>query len=79
VLIPAVQQSFPIQSQVANNIAEFVRGKANIGGNSEIVKPKFGFSIARSDMNMGRLAAFVRVEIDAVRTPSQDGRHDGSS
>jgi hypothetical protein len=37
--MPGRQQFIAMQSQVPDNITEFVRGKSSIDGNSEIMKP----------------------------------------
>jgi hypothetical protein len=59
VLIPRARQQIAILSQVADDIADFVRRKPGIESHREIVKPKLGFLPTRSDVNMSGFIAFV--------------------
>jgi hypothetical protein len=57
--MPSAQERFAIQLQVTDNIADFMRGKPGIHGDSEVMKPEFGFFIAAADVNVRRLVAFI--------------------
>src|SRR5260370_1621872 len=59
---------------MANNITEFVGGKSRIGGNRQIMKPKFGFLVARTNVNMCKLTSFIGIEEGAKRAPAQNRR-----
>ena len=39
------------------------------------MQPEFGFEITSPNVNMGRLAAFVRIKECPIRSPTQNGRH----
>ena len=58
-VIPGYPQSLPICAQVANDIANFMRGKAHVGCDGEIVNPDFDFLVARTHVNMGWLISLV--------------------
>src|SRR5260370_42586088 len=64
---------------MANNITEFVGGKSRIGGNRQIMKPKFGFLVARTNVNMCKLTSFIGIEEGAKRAPAQNRRHNSSA
>jgi hypothetical protein len=70
VLIPGAQQCIAILSQVANDIADFVRRKADVYGDAWIVKPEFGFFVSTADVDMRRLIALVRVKERAIGPPA---------
>src|ERR1700685_1280318 len=52
VLIPRARQQIAILSQMADDIADFVRREPGIDGHRNIVKPKLGLLLTRSDVNM---------------------------
>jgi hypothetical protein len=54
---------------VANDIAEFMRGKPHIHGGGEIMKPEFGFFAPGANMHVGGLVSFVGIEESAIRAP----------
>ena len=56
--------------QVANDITEFVGGKSRVGGSRQIMKPKFGFPVARANVNMRGLAPFIGIEEGAKGSPA---------
>lgn len=60
---------------MADNSADFVGGKSRIDRDREVVQPELGFEIPGPDVDMRRLAAFVRIEERAIGPPAQDGRH----
>jgi hypothetical protein len=55
---------------MANDITEFVRGKSRIGSNRQIMKPKFGFRVTRTNVNMRGLASFIGIEEGAKGSPA---------
>jgi hypothetical protein len=61
-LMPSGQQCVAMESQVAEDITELVRGKSGVGREREVVKPKFGFTVPGADVNVRWLATLVRVE-----------------
>ena len=63
---------------MANDITEFVGGKSRIGDNRQIMKPKFGFLVARTNVNMRRLTSFIGIEEGAKRSPAQNRRHNSA-
>jgi len=64
--MPFAFEDIALRSQVADNSADFMGRKSRIDRNREVVKPKLGFEISGSDMDMRRLAAFVRIEERAI-------------
>jgi hypothetical protein len=54
---------------MAHNIADFMGRKPSIDGDGHVMEPEFGFFIARPDMDMRRLVAFVGIEEGAIRPP----------
>jgi hypothetical protein len=70
VLIPGRQQFVAMQSQVSNNITKFVRGISGIDGDSKIMKPKFGFLVGCSDVNVCGFVAFIGIEEGSLRPPT---------
>jgi hypothetical protein len=42
---------------MANNATELVRGKIGIDGNTQVMKPKFGFPASCADVDMRRFAS----------------------
>jgi hypothetical protein len=51
---------------VANDIADFVRGKAHVHRDPEIMNPDFDFLIASTNVNVGRLSPLVRIKESAI-------------
>jgi hypothetical protein len=68
--LPDAQQIVAIHFQMANNIADFMRGKPGIQRDRYVVRPEFGFFIAAADVDMRGLIAFVRIEEGAIGNPS---------
>jgi hypothetical protein len=52
---------------VADDIAEFVRGKPHIDCHREIVKPEFDLFAAGTNVDMGGLISFIGIEESAIR------------
>src|ERR1700686_2731702 len=75
VLIPFAFEAIALRSQVADNSADFMGGKSRIDRDREVVQPEFGFEVSGPDVNMRRLATFVRIKERAIRSPAQGGRH----
>src|SRR3984893_14343455 len=75
VLMPFAFEDIALRSQVTDNSADFMGRKSRIHRDREIVQPELGFEISGSDMDMRRLAAFIRIEERAIGSPAQDGRH----
>src|SRR5712671_6653991 len=71
VLMPFAFEDVAVRSQVADNSADFMGGKSRIDRHREVVKPELCFGVARSDMDMRRLAAFVRIKERAIWSPAQ--------
>jgi hypothetical protein len=59
VLMPSFQECCTILFQVADYIADFMGRKPGIDRNIQIVKPEFGLTAARSDVDMGRFIALI--------------------
>jgi hypothetical protein len=57
--MPGRLQRVAMELQMTNNITKFMRGKSRTGGNRQIMKPKFGFPVARTNMNVRRLTSFI--------------------
>ena len=70
VLMPFAFEEIALRSQVADNSADFMGRKSRIDRDREVVQPEFGFEAARPDVNMRRLAAFVRIKKRAIWSPS---------
>jgi len=68
--MPFTFKDIALRSQVTDNSANFMCGKSRIDRNREVVQPEFGFEIPRPDMNMRRLATFVRIEERAIWSPA---------
>jgi hypothetical protein len=68
--MPSSHKRVAMHSQVTNDIAEFVRGKAGVYGNCKIVQPEFGFHTTGANVNMSSLASLVGVKEGPVRTPT---------
>src|SRR5882757_3893073 len=64
-----------MRSQMANNNTEFMGRESHIDGDREVMKPVFGFLVARAHVNVGGLAAFVGIEEGPIRAPAQNGWH----
>src|SRR5450759_3849614 len=75
VLIPFAFEDIALRFQVADNSANFMGGKSRIDRDREVVQPELGFEISGPNVDMRRLAALVRIEEGAIRSPAQDGRH----
>src|SRR5260370_23541153 len=75
VLMPFAFEQIALRSQVTDNSADFMGGKSRIDRHREVMQPELGFEIPGPDMDMRRLAAFVRIKERAIRSPAQDGRH----
>src|SRR5665811_420380 len=71
VLMPFAFEDIALRSQMADNSADFMGGKSRIDRDREVVQPEFGFGITGPDVDMRRLAAFVRIEERTIRTPAQ--------
>src|ERR1700692_3671613 len=75
VLMPFAFEDIALRSQVADNSADFMGRKSLINRDREVMQPEFGFEISRPNVDMRRLAAFVRIEERAIWPPAQDGWH----
>jgi hypothetical protein len=60
--MPFAFEDIAVRSQVADNSADFMGGKSRIDRNREVVQPELCFEPPGPDVNMRRLAAFVRIE-----------------
>ncbi|MEA2879958.1 MAG: hypothetical protein QOF14_5154 [Hyphomicrobiales bacterium] len=52
--------------QVADNIAKFMGRIPDTQGNRKVMQPDFGFPVARTDVDMRGLAAFIGIEERAI-------------
>jgi hypothetical protein len=59
--MPGRLQRIAMELQVANDITEFVRGKSRVGGNRQIMEPKFCFLIACTNVNMRGFTSFIGI------------------
>src|SRR6267378_5501863 len=75
VLMPFAFEEIALRSQVADNSADFMGGKSRIDRYRKVMQPELGFEISGPDVDVRRLAAFVRIEERAIWPPAQDGRH----
>jgi hypothetical protein len=66
VLIPGTHQLIAVQSQVTNNIVEFMARKAKIDRDGKVMEPYFRLAIPRSDVHVCRFAGLIRVEKSPV-------------
>src|ERR1700733_13916930 len=66
VLMPFAFEEIALRSQVADNSADFMGRKSRIDRDREVMQPEFGFEISRPNVDMRRLAAFVRRTRDRV-------------
>src|ERR1700722_7948940 len=66
VLMPFAFEEIALRSQVADNSADFMGRKSRIDRDREVMQPEFGFEISRPNVDMRRLAAFVRIEERAI-------------
>src|SRR5450756_2576442 len=62
VLMPFAFEQVALRPQMTDNSADFMGGKSRIDRDREVMQPEFGFEIAGPDVDMRRLAAFVRIE-----------------
>jgi hypothetical protein len=75
VLMPFAFEEVALRSQMTDHSADFMGGKSRIHCDREVVQSELGFAIASPDVDMRRLAAFVRIEERAIWPPAQHGRH----
>src|ERR1700675_1732686 len=75
VLMPFAFEQIALRSQVTDHSADFMGRKSRIDRDREVMQPELGFEIPGPDMDMRRLAAFVRIKERAIGSPAQDGRH----
>jgi hypothetical protein len=73
--MPFAFEQIALRSQVTDNSADFMGGKSRIDRDREVMQPELGFEIPGADVDMRRLATFVRIEERAIGSPAQDGRH----
>jgi hypothetical protein len=73
--MPFAFEDIAVRSQVADNSADFMGGKSRIDRNREVVQPELCFEPPGPDVNMRRLAAFVRIEERPIGSPAQHGWH----
>jgi hypothetical protein len=57
--MPFAFEEITLRSQVADNRPYFVGRKSRVDRDRQIMQPEFGFEIARPDVNVRRLTAFV--------------------
>jgi hypothetical protein len=74
-LIPCRQQIVTVRFQVPHNITEFVGWKTRVDSQCEVVQPELGLLAARPNVNVRRLAAFVRVEVRSIGSSAQNCGH----
>jgi hypothetical protein len=58
-LIPRARQQIAILSEVADDIADFVRREPGINGHREIVNPNFSFLFTRPDVDVRGFIALI--------------------
>src|ERR1700686_1760662 len=75
VLMPFAFENIALRSQVADNSPDFMGRKSRINRDGEVMQPEFGLQNSRPNVDMRRLAAFVRIEERAIWPPAQDGWH----
>jgi hypothetical protein len=73
--MPFAFEEIALRSQVADNSADFMRGKSRIDRDRKVMEPEFGFEIAGPNMDMGWFAPLVRIEKRTIWSPPQDSRH----
>jgi len=56
--------------QVANDILEFVRRETEVDRDAKVIDPNLYLSIARANVKMRWLVAFIRVEKGTVPSPT---------
>jgi hypothetical protein len=72
--MPGRLQRVAMEPHVTNDITRLVCSKSCVCGKREVMKPKFGFFVARANMNMWGLAPFIGIEEGPIATPAQDRR-----
>jgi hypothetical protein len=55
---------------MSDYITEFVRRKSGVDRNRHVMKPKFRFLAASTDVNVSGLITFIGVEEGTIRTPA---------
>ncbi len=59
-----------MRSRMSAYITEFVRRKSGVDRNRHVMKPKFRFLAAGTDVNVSGLITFIGVEEGTIRTPA---------
>ena len=54
---------------MANDIAEFARGKPHIHRHAEIMEPEFDFFVAGTNVNVRGLIPFIGIEERSIWAP----------
>src|SRR6266487_4387197 len=70
VLIPDAHELITVSLEVSDNIAKFMGRIPGIQRNRKVVQPDFGFSVARTNVDMRGLIAFVGIEERAIGSPA---------
>ena len=54
---------------------KFARIESKVPGQSDRIQPEFGGLVVAIDVHVRRFFGFMAVEVDAIGTRAQDGRH----